>query len=157
MGVDGVGHGGGGGVGDAPQGGQHVPVAGQLQGPSQVQRLIEQPQVAGGGLAGRQVGQVGLAAGRGRPESARVSGWSCSRKALSEASAGCWTPWQDRCSHGVAGQRVQDGLPGGGGAEQLGGVLGRGQVAGQDLEFVGDGGQRAGAGDIAGGLGHPDG
>src|SRR5690349_21187654 len=60
VGVDGVGHVGGGGVGDAPHGGEHVPVAGQLQGGGQVQRLVEQPQVAGGGLAGGQVGQVGL-------------------------------------------------------------------------------------------------
>ena len=113
-GVDGLGHDGGGGVGDAPQRGQHVPVAGQLQGAGQVPRLVEQPQVACGGLAGRQVGQVGVAqvevgqVGQGQrlvvqQEGAeRCVGW------VLDAVAGQVQP-------AVAGQRVQDGLPGGGG------------------------------------------
>ena len=92
-----VGYDGGGGVGDAPQGGQHMPVADQLQGPGQVERFVQQPQVAGGGLAGRQVGQVGLVRVEGG-QAARVSGRSSSRKALSAASTGCWTSWQDRRS-----------------------------------------------------------
>jgi hypothetical protein len=49
VGVDDVDHGKGGAVGDAPQGSQHVTAADQLQRPGQVERLIQQPQVTGGG------------------------------------------------------------------------------------------------------------
>lgn len=60
VGVDGVGHAGRGGVGDVPQGGQDVAVADELECGSQVECLVEELHVAGGGLAGGPVGQVGV-------------------------------------------------------------------------------------------------
>ena len=116
------------GVGDAPQGGQHVTVADQLQGPGQVERLVEQPQVAGGGLAGREVGQVGLAqveggkVGQGQRLVVQEEGAERGVGRVLDAVAGQVQPR-------VAGERLQDGLLGGGGAEQVRGVLGRGQVS----------------------------
>ena len=60
VGVGDVGHDGSGGVGDGPQGGQDMTVTDQLQRARQVERLIQQMEIAGGGLAGGQVGKVGL-------------------------------------------------------------------------------------------------